>query len=99
MFKLVPFLLILLMISKKANYLNEDDEEILNEISSEFIKTHLHTHKTKNMQKKFSKKGFIVDLRKKVSKEVMDKIQSSQVKYFVYLDEDDEMEMHEMFVN
>lgn len=88
------------MISKKANYMNESDEEVVTDYASEFLKTHMHTQKptiTKNNL--IESRGFIVDLRRKVSREVLEKVKSSEVKYFVYLDEEEEEELKELFLN
>lgn len=90
-------LLIVLMISKKANYLSEEDEDIMTEIPKEFIKT-TFAQKSKTIRKKMIG-GFVVDMRKKISKEVMDRIQSSEVKYFVHLNEQEEENLREYFVN
>lgn len=104
MFKLVPFiLLLLLMTSRKGIYFDDDDDyfDVLEGIPTEYIKTNSFLRSPVIKSKIFgeAKGPHIVNLRKKLSKEVLDQIKKSEVTFLVQFDESEEEEWREFFVN
>lgn len=102
MFKLIPCVLILLMISRKGNYFDAEDFELLNGLPSEYLKTNSFVRKTQSqMEQKLvrPKRPRLVDLRRHITTEIYDQIKKSDVAFFVHLDEEQEDELKEFFVN
>lgn len=50
MFKLFPFTLVLLMILKKVNYFNEEDEGFFNHMPQEYIKTNMFDQQNQKLK-------------------------------------------------
>lgn len=101
MVRLIPFLLILLMVSRKGNYFNEEDIELFAGVPSEYLKTNTFWRKPFPLKNKIIniKEPYLVHLQRRISEELLERMKRSEVAFLVQLEEDEEEEFREFFVN
>lgn len=86
------------MISKKGNYFDEEDIRMLRGLPIEYIKT--NSFLTTATRKFPHIKGpQMIDLRWPISREILEQIQRSEVSFLVQINEDEEEELKDFFVN
>ena len=106
MFKLIPFILILLMITQKGNHFNKDDITFYSQVPTEYLITNTYVKKSLVSRRFLNKKNLfkfknpqVVDLRRKMTKEILNSIRNSKISFLVDLDDDEKEELKEFFVN
>lgn len=101
MCKVLILFLILMIISHNGNYLEDEDIEIFDApkeylITNTFLRRNSRfpgQHFENNIEPK------IIDLRHKISKEVLEEIKNSEISYLINLDDEDTKEMRGFFAN
>lgn len=98
MFKLFPSIIVLLMISRKVSYLSEEEEEIMLGYPTEYFKTNMYSQAPVIFKRKtLKKRGIIVDLRKEVNRDILERYQSSEMGYFMAFEVEDDESLRELF--
>lgn len=100
MFKLFPSIIILLMISRKVSYLNEEEEEVMISSPTEFAKTNMFSQTPVIFKRGTVKqRGVVVDLTKEVNRDILKRYLSSEMGFFLHFEAEDDESMKEFFQN
>jgi hypothetical protein len=89
MFKLIPFTLIVLMISKKANYFDDEDEEVVSSVPYEFMKTMTFSQRLKK-QLDEQEGVYLATFDEEIAESLKEKLGKDQAKYVVLLNKNEE---------
>lgn len=102
MFKLIPFVLIILMISRKGNYFDDEDELMLRGQPTEYLKTNSFLRMPSEYRRTIFIPKFIdlqSSLKQELSKEIFERIKNSKVAVLVNLDKEEDKKFHEYYMN